>query len=172
MKGTSKIAHSVSLARFPARSLSLVGIISENAGLRETEADSRRSVTLCSGPPGLRVKHFTTEPRGTLMIYVFVQVKTSWEKEKMLVTSIFSFSHNVFKSLLLRGCKKSGLCGKVLIETGKEKQCGRRTMRENSHSPFFNPQCFRALRAQVNSFPTVTVLGFNASLTAKVISCR
>ena len=28
--------------------------------------------------------------------------KTMWEKEKMLVTSIFSFSHNVFKSLLLK----------------------------------------------------------------------
>ena len=26
--------------------------------------------------------------------------KTLWKKEKMLVTSIFSFSHNVFKSLL------------------------------------------------------------------------
>ena len=29
-------------------------------------------------------------------------VKTFWEKEKMLVTSIFSFSQNVFKSLLSR----------------------------------------------------------------------
>ena len=25
----------------------------------------------------------------------------------------FSFSHNVFKSLLFQGCKKSGLCGRV-----------------------------------------------------------
>ena len=30
--------------------------------------------------------------------------KTLWEKEKMLVTSIFSFSHNVFKRLLSKGC--------------------------------------------------------------------
>ena len=29
--------------------------------------------------------------------------KILWEKEKMLVTSIFSFSHNVFKSLLFQG---------------------------------------------------------------------
>ena len=27
--------------------------------------------------------------------------KTLWEKEKMLVTSIFSFSHSVFKRLLI-----------------------------------------------------------------------
>ena len=30
--------------------------------------------------------------------------KTLWEKEKMLVTSIFSFSHNVFKRPLSQGC--------------------------------------------------------------------
>ena len=30
----------------------------------------------------------------------FVLGKTLWQKEKMLVTSIFSFSYNVFKSLL------------------------------------------------------------------------
>ena len=44
--------------------------------------------------------------------------KTLWEKEKMLVISIFSFSHNVlhvFKMLLSQGYKKSGLCGKDLI---------------------------------------------------------
>ena len=34
--------------------------------------------------------------------------------EKMLVTSIFSFSHNVFKRLLPQCHKKSGLCGKEL----------------------------------------------------------
>ena len=32
----------------------------------------------------------------------------------MLVTSIFSFSHNVFKSLLFQGHSKSGSCGKEL----------------------------------------------------------
>ena len=30
-----------------------------------------------------------------------IEVKTLWEKEKLLVTSNFSFSHNVFKSCLL-----------------------------------------------------------------------
>ena len=33
----------------------------------------------------------------------------------MLVTSIFSFSHNVFKRHLSQGCLKSELCGKELI---------------------------------------------------------
>ena len=42
------------------------------------------------------------------------RVKTLREKEKMLVTSIFSFSHNVFKRLLFQGCLKSKLCGKEL----------------------------------------------------------
>ena len=37
------------------------------------------------------------------------------KKEKMLVTSIFSFSHNIFKKLHFQGCLKSGLCGKELI---------------------------------------------------------
>ena len=32
----------------------------------------------------------------------------------MLVTSIFSFSHNVLERLLLQGGYKSGLCGKEL----------------------------------------------------------
>ena len=34
----------------------------------------------------------------------------------MLVTSIFSFSHNVFKRTPIQGRLKSGLCGKELIE--------------------------------------------------------
>ena len=36
------------------------------------------------------------------------------EMEKMLVTSIFSFSHNVFKRFLSQGGYESGLYGKVL----------------------------------------------------------
>ena len=37
-----------------------------------------------------------------------------WEKEKLLVTSNFSFSHSVFKRLVQQTCKKQGLFGKVL----------------------------------------------------------
>ena len=34
-----------------------------------------------------------------------------WEKEKLLVTSNFSFSHSVFKRLVLQTCKNKGLFG-------------------------------------------------------------
>ena len=36
------------------------------------------------------------------------------EKEKMLVSSFFSFSHNVFRSFLSWGRQTSGLSGEVL----------------------------------------------------------
>ena len=38
-----------------------------------------------------------------MMISIFYRVETLWEKEKMLVTSIFSFSLNNFQSLLPLG---------------------------------------------------------------------
>ena len=41
--------------------------------------------------------------------------KTLWGKEKLLVTSNFSFSHSVFKRLLLQTRKNQGLFGKRLI---------------------------------------------------------
>ena len=41
------------------------------------------------------------------------------EKEKILVTIVFSFSHNVFKRLLSQGRYKSGLCSKELKWTEK-----------------------------------------------------
>ena len=40
--------------------------------------------------------------------------KTLWEKEKLLVTSNFSFSHGVFKRLVLQTRKNQGLFGKGL----------------------------------------------------------
>ena len=40
--------------------------------------------------------------------------KTMWEKEKLLVTSNFSFSHSVFKRLVLETRKNQGLFGKGL----------------------------------------------------------
>ena len=46
--------------------------------------------------------------------------KTLWEKEKMLVTSIFSFSHNVFKSFPFQGRYQSGLRGKQLNKKLKD----------------------------------------------------
>ena len=40
--------------------------------------------------------------------------KTLWVKEKLLVTSNFSFSHSVFKRLVSQGCQKVSLCGNGL----------------------------------------------------------
>ena len=40
--------------------------------------------------------------------------KTLWEKEKLLVTSNFSFSHNVFKRHVRQTRKNQGLFGKEL----------------------------------------------------------
>ena len=41
--------------------------------------------------------------------------KTLWEKEKLLVTSNFSFSHSVFQRLVLQTRKIQGLFGEGLI---------------------------------------------------------
>ena len=41
-------------------------------------------------------------------------MKTLWEKEKLLITSNFSFSRSVFKRLLLQTHKNQGLFGKGL----------------------------------------------------------
>ena len=50
------------------------------------------------------------------MISVFDRVvkMEKWEKEKMLITTVSSFSRNVFKGLLSQGHLKSQLCGEVL----------------------------------------------------------
>ena len=45
--------------------------------------------------------------------------KTLWEKEKLLVTSNFSFSHSVFKRLVLQTRKNQGLFGKGLGDNMK-----------------------------------------------------
>ena len=46
--------------------------------------------------------------------------KTLWEKEKLLITSNFSFSHNVFKRLVSQGRQKVSLCGNGLMILKKE----------------------------------------------------
>ena len=42
--------------------------------------------------------------------------KTLWEKDKLLITSNFSFSHSVFKRLVLQTRKNQGLFGKGLSQ--------------------------------------------------------
>ena len=44
-------------------------------------------------------------------------LKTLWEKEKLLITSNFSFCHWVFKILLLQTRKNQGLFGKGFIQS-------------------------------------------------------
>ena len=51
--------------------------------------------------------------------------KTLWEKEKLLVTSNFSFSYSVFKRLGLQTRKNQGLFGKGL-NSGPGKNCHER----------------------------------------------
>ena len=49
--------------------------------------------------------------------YPFGQ-KTLWEKEKLLVTSNFSFSHSIFKRLVSQGRQTASLCGNGLKSKG------------------------------------------------------
>ena len=53
-----------------------------------------------------KLKAFSDDKLSSAEILKFVlgRQKTSWEKEKMLVTSIFFFSHNVFKKFLFHRC--------------------------------------------------------------------
>ena len=64
-----------------------------------------------------------------------------WEKEKLLVKSNFSFSHNIFKRLVLQTHKNQGLFGKGLntinlVEEGLENKMGQ------AENNFFSPTLF------------------------------
>ena len=64
-----------------------------------------------------QMKAFAVDILNIAKMMIFLLDKeenTLWEKEKMLLTSIFSFSHSVFQSYLLKESKNSGLCGKEL----------------------------------------------------------
>ena len=52
-----------------------------------------------------KVKMMESSPKGK---------KNPWEKEKLLVTSIFFFSQSVFKRHVLQTCKNQGFFGKGL----------------------------------------------------------
>ena len=49
--------------------------------------------------------------------------ETMWEKEKLLVTSNFSFSHSVFKRLVSQGRQKVSLCGNGLRAGNHKRVC-------------------------------------------------
>ena len=87
-----------------------------------------QKVSLCGS--GLKINSFPNDKFWTLPNLMSMQTttlnfmkmaesfsngqKTVWEKEKLLVTSNFSFSHSVFKRLLLQTRKNQGLFGKGL----------------------------------------------------------
>ena len=60
---------------------------------------------VCRPPFSNLMKMAVTSPNGK---------KILWEKEKLLVTSNFSFSYSVFKRLVLQTCENQGLFGKGL----------------------------------------------------------
>ena len=47
--------------------------------------------------------------------YCCKQLKTLWQREKLLFMSIVSFCHNVFKSRLLQKRQKGNVCGEGLL---------------------------------------------------------
>ena len=83
-----------------------------------------------------------------------------WEKEKLLVTSNFSFSHSVFKRFVSQGCQKVSLCGNGLI-----KKLDMILIQTNDRlvSKAWATNC---------AIGWLVVLGFNATLKAKFISWR
>ena len=56
--------------------------------------------------------------------------KTLWEREKLLGTSNFSFSHSVFKRHVSQGRQKVSLCGKVLNRKKINEQSRKRHVKE------------------------------------------
>ena len=68
------------------------------------------------------------------------RVENTGGKEKLLVTSNFSFSHNVFKKVELQTCKTQGLFGKGLT-TLQEKPFEKGENTGKQHF-FLFPQCF------------------------------
>ena len=67
--------------------------------------------------------------------------KTLWEKEKLLVSSNFSFSHSVFKRLVLQTCKSQGLFGKGLKKKALKNTVGKGENAGNQNFLLF-AQCF------------------------------
>ena len=92
--------------------------------------------------------------------------KTKWEKEKLLVTCNFSFSHSVFKRLVLQTCKNKGLFGKPLkplpanvdFEVPEEEAfldiVGKKDIKVNS----LFPQCFLHYERQILCLDFFSVL--------------
>ena len=61
-----------------------------------------------------KLKAFADDKINVNINDTFIEYKTLWEKEKILSTSIFSFSHYVLKRLLSQTRQKVSLCGNGL----------------------------------------------------------
>ena len=87
--------------------------------------------------------------------------KTLWEKEKLLVTSNFSFYLSVFKRLGLQTRKTQGLFGKGLIpleKKGFENTVGKEENAGYQHFLLF-PQCFPLIKTQISMCEPILFCG-------------
>ena len=80
--------------------------------------------------------------KAKLMIFVPIGLKTFWEKEKMLVTSIFSFSRNVFQRFFVTQGHGSPDCVVKSYITLTEKAFGNIVENAGNQDFFLFPQCF------------------------------
>ena len=100
--------------------------------------------------------------------------ETLWEKEKLLVSSNFSFSRSVFKGLVQQTCKNQGLFGKGLT-TPREKPfeniVGKGENAGNQHFLLF-PPCFLSYQRQKSSLSYIYFAVCNAFnlVTSKILS--
>ena len=79
-------------------------------------------------------------------------LRTLWKKEKLLVTSNFSFSHSVFKRLVLQTRKNQGLFGKGLrILAFVRKNVGEKD-KQKMLLTNISPRSFQPIQRQLKSF--------------------
>ena len=71
--------------------------------MKEEFTDARTDERTDDGHNAMTIAHWLWASGANNLKFASERVKTLWEKEKMLVTSIFSFSHNVFKISLFQG---------------------------------------------------------------------
>ena len=96
-----------------------------------------------------------------------------WEKEKLLITSNFFFSHSVFRRLVLWTCKNQGLFGKgltcvfiIMCSKASESFVGKW---EKMHLFIFG-QCFVSSQREIPSFWIQLICHLSLILTLSQIS--
>ena len=90
-------------------------------------------------------------------------MKTLWEKEKMLVTSIFSFSHNVFKRPICQGQRSRDFVVNDPRKKPFDNIVGKAENVGNHHFLLF-PQYFLSFAKQMSVF--------DSHLNSSLIFCR